>query len=84
MIGTIGVDPELDHAPRHVARAGDGAFAPQLADVADIDELDVRVIHQRDGRLGREGLDPGLGLGHQLRDSLGDHGFSLRRTGAPR
>ena len=84
MIGALGIDPELDHAPRHVTRAGDGALAPQFPNVADVDQLDALVAHQRDGVGGRERLDLGLGLGHELLDSLGNHGSSLRCSGAPR
>ena len=73
VIGAFGVDPELDHAAGHVARAGDGTLAPQLPDVANVDELDARVVHQRDGVLGRKRLDLGLGVRHQLLDSLGNH-----------
>ena len=83
VIGALWVDPELDHAARHVAGAGDGALPPELPNVADIDELDVGIVQQPGGVLGRDGLDLGLGLGHQLADTLGDHArLPARRFGA--
>src|SRR6266478_5891214 len=39
------VEPELEHATRHVGRAGNEAELAPLADVADVQDLDVTAGH---------------------------------------
>ncbi len=47
VIRAVGIDPELDHAARRMDRAGDET-ALALADVADVNDHQIRVRKLRD------------------------------------
>ena len=56
-IGAVGVHPEFQHAAWAVEAAGDEAAALAFARVAQIDDLDGRIIHQGDGIGGGDFFD---------------------------
>src|SRR2546425_2768437 len=64
------VEPELEHAARHVGRAGNEAELAPLADVADVQDLDVTAGHLGLDLLDRQVLDPRLRFLDHLPDGL--------------
>src|SRR5713101_7986165 len=64
------VEPELEHATRHVGRAGNEAELAPLADVADVQDLDVTARHLGLDLLDRQVLNPRLRFLDHLPDGL--------------
>src|SRR2546422_7729718 len=64
------VEPELEHATRHVGRAGNEAELAPLADVADVQDLDVTAGHLGFDLLDRQVLNPRLRFFDHLPDRL--------------
>src|SRR5436309_5572687 len=64
------IEPELEHATRHVLRSGNEAELAPLAHVADVQHLHVAAGHLGLDLLDREILDPRLRLFHHLPDGL--------------
>jgi len=68
MVGSLRIDPEFQHPARGMERARDAAVAIELANIADVDEQDVRIILQLDSVRRRDGFDLGIRLGQHLTD----------------
>src|SRR6266508_727556 len=76
VVGAVRIDPEFQHAPRAVERAGDHALALQLADVTQVHEDGVTLGVARARVFEAERGDPGLRLVDHLPEALLD----LHRT----
>ena len=70
VIRAFGIDPEFQQSARRVEGASDAAVAPQLAHVADVDELQVGIGHRRLHLVDRHRLDRRFGLGDHLFDAF--------------
>jgi hypothetical protein len=66
------------NAARRVHGAGDGAVAPQLADVANVDQYHVGVVANREHLVDRQCLNFLLRLGAEFLDAFGDHCLFVR------
>ena len=90
MVGALGIDPELEHPPRRVQRAGHEALADALPDVPQLDEPHVVALGEPMASVDRNALDLGVRLFDQLPRVL-DHNSStvaisrlqLKRTAGP-
>jgi hypothetical protein len=69
VVRAIGVDPELQHAAWRMKRPGKRSLALQLANIADVHELHIRIVLQTGDRFDIDGLDACRGVGQQVPES---------------